>query len=516
MTAVVIGGGHNGLAAAFYLAKAGIRPIVLERQPHVGGGAVTGEIHPGFRCPTLSHDVSSMRADIVRDMGLERYGLQLLQTPVRACALDETRAIALYRDPRRSAESLRSLSASDAGRLPEFAETIVRLSSVVAALFEAAPPDMDHPSAGDLWSLLQAGVKFRALGKRDGFTLLRWAPMPVADLVREWFESELLCAAIAARGLSGGALGPRSAGSGLLLLLSEAHRRAGIDTQVRGGPGELTRAMARSAVAAGAEIRTSVSVERILVDDDKVVGVRLENGTEIGAAIVVSSLDPRTTFLRLVDPLDLMPEFAGRMQHYRSAGTVAKINLALSGLPQFSAAPSEDVLGARIHMGPTLDYLERAFDHTKYGGYSEEPWLDVRIPSILDCSLAPAGGHVMSLYAHHAPYRLRNRSWAEATSDFRTCVMRVLKRHAPGIEKLIVAEQILLPEDLERDYGFGGGHIFHGELSIDQLFTMRPVLGHADYRTPISGLYLCGAGTHPGGFLTGQSGRLAARAIANR
>jgi phytoene dehydrogenase-like protein len=519
MTAVVIGGGHNGLAAAFFLATAGMKPIVLERRPTVGGGAITQEIHPGFRCPALSHDVSTFRTDIVKAMGLERYGLRLSREPGSVLALDEGRAIFLDGDRGRSPNSIRSLSARDADRWLPFTETMARVSEVVASLFESVPPDIDQPSASDLWALLQTGRKFRALGKRDAFTLLRWAPMPVADLVHEWFETELLCAAIAARGVSGGALGPRSAGSSLLLLLSQAHRRTGIAAQVRGGPGELTRAMAESAKAAGVEIHTSAPVDRILVDDGRAVGVRLENGTEIRASLVVSAVDPRTTFLRLVDPLDLMPEFCGRVLHYRSAGNVAKINLALSALPRFPAVRPEETsafLAGRIHVGPTLDYLERAFDHTKYGEYSEEPWLEIRIPSVLDPTLAPAGAHVMSLYAHYAPYRLRGGSWADARVDFRNRVMRVLARHAPDVERLLVAEQVLLPEDLERDYGFSGGHMFHGELTLDQLFTMRPILGHANYTTPIAGLYLCGAGTHPGGVLSGQSGRLAARAILGR
>lgn len=529
---VIVGAGHNGLAAAFYLAKAGLKPLVLEARDVVGGGAITGEIHPGFRCPTLTHH-TPIWADVVRDMELRRHGLEFLAPQVELFAPDaDGRALVVYDDVQRTAEAIQPLNAKDARAYPAYRTAIERVSSVLASVFTSLPPDIDEPTAGDLWSLLKTGRAFRALGRKDSYRLLRWAPMPVADLAREWFESELLCAAMAAPGVSGTMFGPRSAGSGLVLMMHDAHLRLAERPQrVRGGPGALTAAMASAARAAGAEIRQAVRVQRIVVRDERVTGV-VANGREIPATTVVSAIDPKTTFLRLVDPMDLTPDFMSKMRNYRAAGTIAKVNLALAAMPSFAGPasafakatadkkaghyvpPTVEVLSGRIHVGPELDYLERAFDRAKYGELSDEPWLDITIPSVLEPDLAPAGAHVMSIYAHYAPFRLRAGDWTSATPTLLERVLTVLERYAPGIRGLVVAAQVITPAELEGEYGFYGGHPFHGELALDQLFTMRPLLGYARYASPIRGLYLCGAGTHPGGFLTGGSGKLAAREVA--
>jgi phytoene dehydrogenase-like protein len=511
---VIIGGGHNGLIAAFYLAKAGLKPLVLERRGEVGGGAVTGDLHPGFRCPTLSHR-TRLHERIVRDMDLERHGLVLLDAAAQVCSLSTGHGpLVLYDDVARSVESLRQLSAKDAAAYAEFRRAIGLVASVVATTFTAPPPGIDDPEAGDLWNLLKTGYRFRSLGTRNGYRLLRWLPMPVADLMHEWFDTEQLRATVAAPALSGTMLGPRSAGSALLLLLQEAHQQlAGrASMQVRGGPGALAQALAAAARSAGAEIRTDAAVERILVRDERVVGV-VAAGAQIAATTVVSAVDPKSTFLRLIDPEDLTPDFAVKMRNYRAAGTVAKVNLALSTLPAFEPAVNTAALTGRIHIGPDLDYLERAFDHAKYGEFSAAPWLDISIPSILEPELAPAGAHVMSVYVHYAPYRLRAADWRVSRDALLDATLDVLERHAPGVRARVVAAQVITPADLETDYGFSGGHIFHGELALDQLFTMRPLLGLGKYDSPFRGLYLCGAGTHPGGFMSGASGRLAARAI---
>jgi phytoene dehydrogenase-like protein len=337
--------------------------------------------------------------------------------------------------------------------------------------------------------------------------------MPVADFTREWFEDDLLRATIAAQGISGTMLGPRSAGSTLVMLLRQTHRLlCGTPRwQVRGGPGRFTQAMASAATAAGAEIRTGARVERIVVRDERVAAV-VVSGREIPATTVLSSLDPKTTFLGLFDPIDLTPDFLLKMRNYRAQGTVAKVNLALSALPSFRGITDTSMLTGHIHIGPDLDYLERAFDHTKYGEVSAAPWLDISIPSILDPGLAPAGGHVMSVYAHYAPYTLR-AGWSSVRQVFLTRVLQTLEQYAPGLRTAIVAAEITTPEDLHRDYGFWGGHIFHGELSPDQLYAMRPLLGFGRYETPVRGVFLCGAGTHPGGFMSGINGRLAAQHV---
>jgi phytoene dehydrogenase-like protein len=299
-----------------------------------------------------------------------------------------------------------------------------------------------------------------------------------------------------------------------MLLMRDAHRRlaGGRRLVARGGPGAVTHALAAAARAAGVEIRTGTTVDRLVVRDGRIAGV-FANGHLLEAGRVVSGADPKTTFLALMDPLDLTPDFAGKLRNYRAAGTVAKVNLALASLPRFGVDPA--LLTGRIQIGHQLDYLERAFDHAKYGELSSEPWLDITIPSIADPALAPPGAHVASIYVHYVPFRLRGMDWTTARDRLLTATLDALDWHAPGIRERVVEAQVITPADLEATYGLAGGHIFHGELALDQLFTMRPLLGFGRYTTPIGGLFLCGAGTHPGGFMTGGSGRLAARTILN-
>jgi phytoene dehydrogenase-like protein len=511
--AVIIGGGHNGLAAAFYLAQAGRKTLVLEAADDVGGGAITADLHKGFKCPTLAHDVC-LHAQVAEDMNLARFGVRFITPAARVCAVSpDGPPLVLYDDVGRSVESVRPFSTKDAEAYPEYRRAVERVASVVGSVLEATPPDIDHPSGRDLWNLLRTGRRFRSLGRRDEYRLLRWLPMPAADLVDEWFTNDLLRAAIAAPGVSGTMMGPRSAGSGLVMLLREAHRRlAGGMLRVAGGPGALTRAMADAAVAAGATIRTNAAVERILVRDGRAAGV-ISNGSEISSRLVVSAIDPKTTFLRLVEPTELTPAFAAKLRNYRAAGTLAKVNLALSRLPAFRGVPDSAMLSGHVHIGRDLDYLERAFDQAKYGEFSTAPWLDVTIPSIADPQLAPAGAHVMSVYVHYAPYRLRSGGWDGARPALLEAVFATLETCAPGLRSVVLHAQVFTPEDLEKRLGVAGGHVFHGELAPDQLFAMRPLLGYGRYSAPIENLHLCSAGTHPGGFMTGASGRLAAREI---
>jgi phytoene dehydrogenase-like protein len=514
----ILGSGHNGLTAAFYLARAGRRPVVFERAEQVGGGAITTEIHPGFRCPTLTHEVL-LHQDIVRDMNLTSHGLELLEGDVESCApAPDGAPIVIYADAARTAEGLRAHDDDDARAWPAFRDAMARAASVLGPVLTAAPPDIDRPGAGDVLRMLAAGRRFRGLGKRDAYRLLRWLTMPAADFAGEWFRSERLKALVAGPGVSGTTFGPRSAGSTLVLLLREAHRQlaGGRTLRVRGGPGALTQAMAAAATAAGAEVRTGVRVERIVSRDGAVRGV-VAGGREIPASTVVSALDPKTTFLQLIDPLALTPDFQWKMRNYRAAGTLAKVNLALSSLPSFVGVGSDrSALSGRIHLGVRLDDLERAFDHVKYGEWSTQPWLDVSIPSLIDPDLAPGGSHVASVYVHCAPPQLRSGTWESARPLLLDATLRVLERFAPGVSSLVLASEVLVPADLENRFGFAGGHVFHGELAIDQLFTMRPLIGYGRYGSPLQGLFLCGAGTHPGGFLTGASGRLAATEIVRR
>ena len=517
---LIIGGGHNGLVTAFYLAKAGFKPLVLERRAQVGGAAITDEFHPGFRCSTLAHSAGPIHPNIIRDMQLEKHGLKWIapETCVTTLSLDG-RAISLYRDENKSAQSIAAFSQKDAAKYPEFEKSLGKISKVIAEVLATTPPDIDHPSRGDLWSMLKTGRALRHLGKRDMYRVLRWGPMAVADLVAEYFETELLRAVIAARGIFGTFLGPWSAGSALQLLIRAAGdpHPAGSAFLVAGGMGALTQAMASAAKTVGVEIRTSAEVIEVRVKDGSATGVLLSTGEEISARAVISNADPKRTLLKLTDPTHLSPDFVQKLQHYRGNGTVAKVNLALSGLPNFTALKNGDsaALKGRIHIGPEIDYLERAFDESKYGNFSRQPYLEVAIPSLTDPALAPNGKHVMSIYMQYAPYKLKG-DWESQRKALGQTVVQTLAQYAPNLPELILTHQIITPQDLEDIYGLTGGQIFHGDLALDQFFTMRPLLDWARYKTPIANLYLCGSGTHPGAGLTGGSGANAAREIAKQ
>ena len=513
---IIIGGGHNGLVTAFYLAKAGFKPLVLERRAQTGGAAITEEFSPGFRCSTLAHSAGPLLPEIVNDMQLARHGLKLSTPEIAVTALSpDGRALVLYNDAKRAAQEIGKFSAKDSERYPVFQQSLEKIGRVIADALKLAPPNIDDPSRGDLWAMLQTGRALRKLGKKDMYRLLRWGPMAVADLVAEFFETELLRATIAARGIFGTAMGPWSAGSSLVLLIRAAGdpHPAGSSFFAIGGTGAITQAMSAAAKEAGAEIRTSAEVKEVRVRDGAATGVVLANGDEISAKAVISNADPRRTLLTLVDPTHLTPDFVMKLQNIRMPGTVAKVNLALSALPKFTALNDEASLRGRIHIAPEIDYMERAFDESKYGNFSPHPYLEVTVPSLTDPSLAPGGKHVMSVYMQYAPFKLKNADWDSQRSALGETVVKALAEYAPNLPSLVEDGQIITPKDLETTYGLTGGHIFHGELALDQFFTMRPLLDWARYNTPIQNLYLCGSGTHPGAGLTGGSGANAAREI---
>ena len=512
---IVLGGGINGLTCAAYLAKAGLKPLVLEAQAAVGGGARTELIAPDFKAPILSHVAGPLRRDVIEDLDLRRHGLEFLTSDVSVAALaPDGPPLLISEDPQRTARDLREFSSKDAAQWPRFISTIAGLSRVIGTLYSSTPAPVDDPRGRDLWAVLRTIRAFRSLGKADAYRLLRWGPMAVADLVGENFEHERLRAAVAADGIFGTRFGPWSAGSGMMLLLAAANEAVAPARSwfARGGPGAIATALERAVRAAGGQVRTGARVTRIIVRDEHARGVVLEDGSEIQAGAVISGAHPQHTFLSLCDSADLGPEFLWRMRNYRSSGTVAKVNLALSALPSFTGLERR-ALTSRIRIAPDLDYLERAFDHSKYGRYSPDPYIELTIPSVLDPGLAPPDAHVLSAYVQFAPYELRGRTWDNERDVFGDTVVDAIDRYAPGVKRLIVARQIITPLDLERNYGFAGGHIFHGELALDQLLTMRPLLGWGQYRTPIRDLYLCSSGTHPGTGLTGGSGANAAREI---
>jgi phytoene dehydrogenase-like protein len=520
---VLIGGGHNALIAAFYLAKGGFKPIVLERREMVGGGAVTEEFHSGFRASTLSHTLGPLRADVSKDLQLERFGLQMLQPDPRVFApAPDGRALLFYNDAAKTAGGISRLSAKDGTRYTEFAEALEEMSGVFNQIATITPPGIDKPSVEDLWNLLKVGHGVRGLGKTGIFDLLRWGPMAVADFVGEFFETELVRAVIAARGIFGCALGPWSAGSTAVLLLRAAADANPVGTAAfpRGGLGEFTRALAEAAKAAGTEIRTRAEVQHIRTKSGAVSGVVLADGEEIACEAVVSGVDPKRTFFKLLDPANLDPVFAVRMKNYRLRGNVGKVHLALGDVPHFPALANavgpdglRQALSGRIHIGHEIDYLEKAYDASKYAEISSAPYLDVTIPTLLDPTLAPEGKHVLSAYFQFAPYQLRTGNWNERRGELANIVIKTLGAYAPNLANIVEGAHVITPLDLETEYGFTGGHIFHGELALDQIFTMRPVLDWARYQTPIKGLFLCGNGTHPGNGLTGASGANAAKEI---
>jgi phytoene dehydrogenase-like protein len=518
---IVIGAGHNGLIAATLLAKRGLKTLVLERTDRAGGCARSGEVAPGFICPTLAH-AAAIDPDIMRRLGLVRHGLRIVRSTVDACApTADGRALVLWHDAARAAQQIRGFSARDAEQYPRFLSSVARISGVLRAIGASAPPSIDNPRAAELITLLKTGRKFRALGKPDAYRMLRWMPMAAADLVGEWFESEPLRATIAAGGVLGSFLGPWSAGSAAQLLLlgaGEGHPVAS-GWFVVGGTGALSDALSAAARQAGVEIRTGVSVARIDAADGTASGVTLPTGESIGARAVVSSVDPKRTLLGLLDPMHLEPDFVRRMQNIRTHGTLAKVNYAVSALPRFAglaalgAREQASALSGRIRLAHNIDSIERAFDAAKYGTFAHEPWIELTIPSIADPGLTTQAGHVVSAYVQYAPYHLRGTNWDAERESLAIAATATIARYAPGFHSSIIAREIITPLDLERQYGLTGGHIYHGELALDQWFVTRPALGWARYRTPIANLFLCGSGTHPGTGLDGRSGALAAKEI---
>src|SRR6266852_7276234 len=414
---VLIGGGHNALITAFYLARGGFKPLVLERREMVGGGAITEEFHPGFKASTLAHTLGPLRTEIARDMQIEKFACEILYPGPRVfAATPDGSALLFWNDNAKTARGIASVSAKDSAKYIEFADTLDHLTGVLDQLVSITPPAIDKPTPEDLWNPFKTGRNVRMLRKKGIFDLLRWGPMAVADFVAEFFETELIRAVIAARGIFGTALGPWSAGSTAVLLMRAASDTHPVGTAAfpRGGLGNFTHALAESAKQAGAELRTDAEVRQIRMKDGAISGVALADGEEISVEAVVSGVDPKRTFFQLIDPSQLDPTFANRIKNFRSNGTLAKVNLALGGLPTFSSLDATEgfleALSGRIHIGPEIDYLERAFDASKYGEFSKAPYLDVAIPSVSDPSLALDGQHVLSACVQFAPFKLVDRS----------------------------------------------------------------------------------------------------------
>ena len=515
--AIIIGGGHNGLVTAAYLARAGKKVLVLERRHVLGGAAVTEEVFPGFKFSVCSYVVSLLRPEIIRELDLPRHGLEILPLDGTFTPMPNGDHLWRMSDHARTRREIYRHSPTDAEAYDEYAKAMVDMARFVKPILSMVPPDpfsFDLPGFGRLLGL---GQRFRGLSRINQHNLVQLMTMSAADMLDQWFETDVLKATMSASGIIGTFLGVRSPGTAYVLLhhymgeIDGAFRSWGFS---RGGTGAISMAIAGAAVEAGVEIRTEASVERIKVKNGKATGVVMPGGDEIDATLVVSSADPRVTFVKLCEPGVLPAEFLADIGRFKYRGSSGKVNLALDGLPDFTSMPGPGAhLRGAMSISPTVEYMERAYDDAKYGDFSRRPYIDIVIPSLTDPSVAPPGKHVLSCFVQYAPYKLREGTWDEKREAFGDTVIDTLAQYAPNIKKIILHRQVLTPLDIEREFSLSEGNIFQGELSLEQLFFLRPVAGFAQYRTPLRNLYMCGSATHPGGGIMGAPGRIAALEI---
>ncbi len=522
--AIVIGAGHNGLVCAAYLAKAGKSVLVLERRHLVGGATVTEEIYPGFKFSVCSYVVSLMRPRIISELDLPRHGFELLPLDGTLTPLLDGNYLMRWHDADETYRELTKFSVADAEAYRSFGKLMYHLAMAVRPMLSTPPPDPASLSPRDLVDLAEVGKVFGRSGEHL-YDLAKLMTMSSADFVEEWFESEPLCGTLSSSGIIGTFLGPRSPGSAYVML---HHYMGEIDGQFRawglprGGMGAVAESIAGAARGFGAEIRTEAPIERVLIERGVARGVVVDGGEEIRADAVISSLDPKRTFLGLVGADNLEADFVTQIERYKIRGSSGKVNLALDALPKLTCLegiedntgfPEESYLRGALSISPSVEYLERAYEDAKYGRFSRRPFMDIVIPTLADPSMAPPGKHVMSIFVQYAPYDLAESTWPEQREAFGDAVIDTLSEYAPNLKDIILHRQVVTPWDLENEFGLTQGNIFHGELTLDQLFFLRPVAGWADYRTPVKGLYQCGSGTHPGGGVMGAPGRLAARKI---
>jgi len=516
---IVVGAGHNGLVTACYLARAGRRVLVLERRALVGGACVTEETFPGYKVSTAAYVSSLFRPEIVRDLRLREYGFEVLaRNPSSFTPLPDGRSLTLGPDPEWTRREIAKFSPRDAARYPEYEAMLERVAAFIEPTLGMTPPDLLRPGPRDLLRLLGLGRAFGRLG--DGASeAVELLTGPARSILDRWFESVELKATLATDAIIGAMASPSTPGTGYVLfhhVMGETDGRRGVWGYVRGGMGGLTQALARAARDLGVEIRCEAEVTRILTREGRVTGVALASGGEHRAGVVASNADAHVTFLRLLAPETLPPAFRDAVSRISYESASLKINVALAELPDFIACPGTTPgpqHRGTIHVCPDLDYIERAFDDAKYGRPSARPVLECTIPSVVDPTVAPPGRHLMSIFVQYAPYALRGATWEEMREPFADRCFALLDEYAPNFSRSVLARQVLAPPDLERVFGLTGGNIFQGAMTPGQLFSLRPVPGHAGYRTPIGGLYLCGAAAHPGGGVMGTPGYNAAREI---
>jgi phytoene dehydrogenase-like protein len=511
---IVIGGGHNGLTAAAYLGRAGRKVLVVERRHVLGGAAVTEEVFPGFKFSVCSYVVSLLRPEIIRELDLPRHGLEILPLDGTFTPMPNGDYLWRVNDHARTRREIARHSRIDAEAYDEYGKAMIEMGRFVKPILNMLPPDPTSLDPRGLKQLLFLVRRFQQLSRLDQYNQVQLMTMSAIDFLDQWFETDVLKATMSASGIIGTFLGVRSPGTAYVLLhhymgeIDGAYRSWGL---ARGGTGAISNAIAEAARAAGVEIRSQAEVSRVTVRANKATGVVLKNGDELTATLVASSLDPRLTFLRLLDKDVLPDDFLEDVHRYKFRGSSGKVNLALDTLPDFSALPgSGPHLRGAVSISPGVDYMERAYDEAKYGRYSRRPYIDIVIPSLTDPSVAPPGKHVMSCFVQYAPYHLTEGTWDEKREEFGDTVVNTIAEYAPNLPGIIRDRQVLTPLDLEREWGLSEGNIFQGELTLEQLFFLRPVPGWAQYRTPIRNFYMCGSATHPGGGIMGAPGRNAA------
>ncbi len=515
--AIIIGGGHNGLVTAAYLARGGKSVLVLERRPLLGGCSVTEEIWPGYRVSTAAYLSSLLQDRIVQDLDLEHWGYRIdAKDPSFFSPFLDGRYLFFWGDEKKTLAEIAKFSRRDAEAFPKYEAHLEQLARFVESLLLTTPPDFPPSRPADFLEYLKIGARLHKLSRRETVGLVKIFTQSADDLLDEWFESPELKVTLATDGVIGANGGPRSAGTAYILMhhvMGGVNGKRGLWGFVRGGMGAVSEAIASAARHAGAELRVNADVDHVTIRNGQATGVVMKNGEEIAARMVASNLDPKRTFLSLVAEKELDPDFVEGIRKFRIEGTSLKMNLALKGLPDFRAIPGTPgpQHRATMHLCPSIDYVERAWDDAKYGRPSEKPLLEMTVPTMYDPTLAPAGRHIMGIFLQYAPYTLRDATWDDLREPFADRVISVIEEYAPNIRSIIEHRQILTPLDLERRFGITGGNIFHGEMSLDQMFVMRPLAGWARYRTPVRGLYLCGSGAHPGGGVMGAPGYNAAR-----
>jgi phytoene dehydrogenase-like protein len=515
--AIVVGGGHNGLVNGAYLAKAGLRTLILEQRHLVGGAAITEELVPGFHFTTFSYALSLLRPDIIHELDLVKHGFMPILMPSSFAPMQNGDYLLLGPDQDENVQEIRRHSRHDADAYERYEHDMERVCQAVKPLFDKAPPNIFGKSPDDLAEVAGLASHLRGIEPKVMHDLVRLLTGSAADFLDDYFESDILKGYLASSGIIGTRVGPMSQGSGLVLLyhsMGEHDGHFGAWAFHKGGNGGFTQVLARAAQAYGAEIRLESPVDAVITKNGRATGVALTDGTELSADIVVSALDPRRTFLELVEPRELPSELVENINRFRFQGTSAKVNFALDGLPPFPAlAGRTDQFGGFVNMGPSLEYLERAFDDAKYGWYSSMPYIDGAVQSVVDPDMAPPGKHVMSCFIQYAPYHLKNGDWDTERDKFGDTVQATLESFFPGFGDLVLHREIVTPLDIERVVGLSEGNIFAGEFFAPQMYFFRPAPGWSQYRTPIDGYYQCGSGTHPGGCVIGAPGKLASQRI---